>query len=874
MAYVLPSRKAFSDAVTRTFLKYRDKSADLSRKGFELFTYQKMVRDYLLIETPYRGLLFYHGLGSGKTCSSIAVAESLMSTNKVYVLTPASLRENYLQEIRRCGDPVYAIDQHWEMRIVRTDEDKKQALGMGISESYLDKHLRYFVTIPGVEANFRALPREQQQGIDEQIDDVIHQRFNFINYNGISTQNVDKILPPDQPELFHNSVIIIEEAHNLIGSVVNERGIKQKLYDMLYHAKNTKIVCLSGTPIINRPQEIAFLMNLLRGPIERISIPTKSAISWDEGLMTTFFRALKDVDTIEYNSVKRTIMLTRNPPYFESVYSEKGERIAVKYNKEFEQEKDIKKWVESWRAKFQIQFAGVELVDKPEHMFVEELECLPTDYEQFMNTFVDGLSIKNAMLFQRRIQGLVSFFKGADESLLPKRLEEENTLQKISMSDAQFLRYLEERHEEIRKESRKSRMKADLNENLGSFRIATRLICDYSVPSELKTITPEGETEETTVEKPEILKKLKENPAKYLSEEGLKVYSPKMLQMLKDMKESIGEPGKFRNQLVYSQHKTLEGLGIFGAILEANGFQQYKLVKRQGIWEEDPSMKKGVPSYGLYTGEQSDEERGLYLQIFNEKYLDSFPQSLKDSITEHRLCVFMISSAGAEGITTANVRDVYVMEPHWNPSRIDQVIGRAIRIGSHSTLPAEERNVRVRMYITVFSDQQKTTNEGPNIVSIRRNDMVLKRYEGTEPFPSFMSSDEFLYEVSYEKGRIIKNVTHLLKQSAIDCELHRKLHTREQPVVQCLRFDTTAGPEDLAYKPNYKTEETDTLYKRNVTRRTRKLQLIRVKGNLMILDPDTNELFDASAFQDTQRLLRLGTLTKPGEIRFFTSVVS
>ena len=873
MAYVLPNRKAFSDAVTRTFLKYRDKNADLSRTGFELFTYQKLVRDYLLIETPYRGLLFYHGLGSGKTCSSIAVAESLMSTNKVYVLTPASLRENYLQEIRRCGDPVYAIDQYWEMRPVRSDEDKAQAIALGISEAYLDRHLRYFITVPGREPNFRNLPREQQQGIDTQIDDVIHSRFNFINYNGISSQNVDKVLPPDQPDLFDNSVIIIEEAHNLIGSVVNDRQTKKKLYDMLYHAKNTKIVCLSGTPIINRPQEIAFLMNLLRGPIERISIPTKSAVSWDEGQMTSFFRALKDVDTIEYNSVKRIIMLTRNPPYFESVYNEKGERIAVKHNKEFEQEKNIKKWVDTWRNRFETSFGGIELVSN-EFLIAEELECLPTDYEQFMNTFVDGLSIKNALLFQRRIQGLVSFFKGADESLLPKRLEEDHTLQKIPMSDNQFLRYLEERHEEIRKESRKSRMKADLNENLGSFRIATRLVCDYAVPPELKVTIDEGADEETTVEKPEILNKLREHPEKYLSEEALKRYSPKLLKMLTDMKASIGEAGKFRNQLVYSQHKTLEGLGVFSAVLEANGFQPYKLVKKQGIWEEDSSMKKGIPAYAKYTGDESEEERALYLQIFNEKYGDNFPQSLKDSITEHRLCVFMISSAGAEGITTANVREVYVMEPHWNPSRIDQVIGRAIRIGSHSTLSPDERTVRVRMYLTVFSTEQMTTNDGPNIVSIRRNDMILKRYEGTEPYPAFMSSDEFLYEVSYEKGRIIKNVTHLLKQSAVDCELHRKLHTREQPIVQCLRFDTTAGPEDLAFKPNYKNEETDTLYQRNIVRRSRKLHLIRVKGMVLVLDPDTNEIFDASAFQDTQRLLRLGSLVKAGEIRFFTSVVS
>ena len=51
---------------------------------------------------------------------------------------------------------------------------------------------------------------------------------------------------------------------------------------------------------------------------------------------------MKDVDTIEYNSVKRTIMLTRNPPFFETQYNEKGERTSVKYNKDFKQNPNIK----------------------------------------------------------------------------------------------------------------------------------------------------------------------------------------------------------------------------------------------------------------------------------------------------------------------------------------------------------------------------------------------------------------------------------------------------------------------------------------------------------------------------------------------------
>ena len=102
-AYVLPNRKAFSEYIVRIFRNYRDSAKDaddeaedlcMKQAGStsrELLSYQKLVRDYLLIETPYRGLLLYHGLGSGKTCSSIAIAESLMTTKKVFILSPASL---------------------------------------------------------------------------------------------------------------------------------------------------------------------------------------------------------------------------------------------------------------------------------------------------------------------------------------------------------------------------------------------------------------------------------------------------------------------------------------------------------------------------------------------------------------------------------------------------------------------------------------------------------------------------------------------------------------------------------------------------------------------------------------------------------------
>jgi Type III restriction enzyme, res subunit/Helicase conserved C-terminal domain len=877
MSYVLPDRKAFVDSITRIFLKYRQKDEDGKEKsGFELKSYQKLVRDYLLIETPYRGLLIYHGLGSGKTCSAIAVAESLMTTKKVYVLLPASLKANFLGEIRSCGDPVYKKDSHWVEKSIRTSEDRDTAKSLGISDEYLDKNGRYFMTVKGAAPNFQTLSRDQQKGIDTQIDDLINSRFTFINYNGVQTANFDKLFP--STHMFDDSVVIIDEAHNLIGSVVSERELKMKVYDMIYNAKSCKVVALSGTPTINRPQEIAYLMNLLRGPIERVVVPTKAAMAWDEALMTAFFRHQKDVDTIEYNSVKHELKLTRNPPYFESVYNDKGDRIAVKYNKDSKQEPDIKKWVSEWKTEFETKFAGVELLGE-DKMSVEKLECLPTEYEGpngFINTFVDGLNIKNALMFGRRIQGLVSYFRGADEKLLPKRLDEDKTLTKIEMSDEQYLRYLEARNIEIQRESRKKR-NPSLNDELGSYRMTSRLVCNFAVPPEFKYKIEDGETEMSLQGKPipedklEILKKIEADPDRFLTPKNLVHFSPKLAQMLKDLKSTVGKFGELNNQFVYSEYRSLEGLGIFGLILNHNGFQPYKLKKEGGQWRED-DMEKGVPAYAFYTGEESEEERELMRLVFNEEK-DKLPASLADSVKERKLCIMMGTKSAAEGITLLNVRNVYIMEPYWNPARIEQVIGRAIRLHSHDKLPEDQRDVTVKLYMSVFSEKQLKDQDGPNITLIRRNDMGTKRYEGDEPKDAFMTSDEFLYETAFEKGRIIKSIATILKQAAVDCEIHRKLHSKEQPVIQCMRFDTTVTAEDLAYRPSYLNDEKDTLYERNIVKKNRKLQIIKVKGMVMILDPKTNEIFDYLAFQDNKRLFQIGSRNGPNAISFFPHVV-
>ena len=861
--YVLPNRKTFADYITRVFLKYRcNKEAPGNR---ELFPYQKIIRDYLLIETPYRGLLVYHGLGSGKTCSSIAVAESLLSTSKVFVMLPKSLEENYLGEIRKCGDPIYAYDQHWTMKVL-DEKTRAEALALGISRQFLERNGKFYVTTIGEEANYKNLPSSEKELIGKQIEDIINQRFTFIAYNGLNSSNINRVVPPDEPNKFDDTVVIVDEVHDFISRIVNKSDIARKLYDAIYHAKRCKIVALSGTPIINRPNEIACLMNLLRGPIERVNISFKNPPQWDEERMTTVLRSVPDVDTIEFNTIKKTVMVTRNPPQFRSVYNEKGDRIAVQYIKDMKYSPNANEWVSSWKDKFETDVGGAEIA--LERTNVEELECLPSEYEEFASTFLDGLLIKNPLLFKKRIQGLVSYYRGADESVLPRRVDDDKMLELVPMSKEQFARYLDVRWNEMKNDSKK---RMSLNDDLKTFRVKSRLVCNYAVPPDLRDTSNDSDnlTEDDLNPKEMVMAKMRSNPAKYLSKQALTIFSPKMLRMLENIEESIqGE--KRRSQFVYSNYRTLEGLGVFSAILDANGWQEYRIVKINNQWVEDPTMDQTKPAYAFYTGEESAELRELARQVFNQTYADDFPESLKASLEgkTRKLCLLMASSSGAQGITLMNVRHVHLMEPHWTPTRHDQVIGRAIRINSHASLPEQERTVRVSFYLSVFTDEQAKSTEYPNIVPIRRNDTGLKRYMGEQAVEAFMSTDESLYEVAYEKDVIGKRISLLLKEGAIDCEIHRKLHGKEKPVISCMRFDTNATGEDLAFRPSIKNDDLDVSYLRNMMSRVRNLQKVQIKEMIFYIDKKTSEVFDGPAFEDNNRLMRIGLLTSPTQIKF------
>ena len=86
------------------------------------------------------------------------------------------------------------------------------------------------------------------------------------------------------------------------------------------------------------------------------------------------------------------------------------------------------------------------------------------------------------------------------------------------------------------------------------------------------------------------------------------------------------------------------------------------------------------------------------------------PKSKRAEIVEkynkNELQVLFISKAGGEGLDLKETRNIILLEPSWNQSTEDQIIGRGIRYKSHFDLPKKEQHVDIyRLYLIKPSDK-------------------------------------------------------------------------------------------------------------------------------------------------------------------------
>lgn len=216
-----------------------------SASSFRLTQNQVFLKNFLSPHTPYNGILLFHSVGTGKTCSAISIAEQFKSVfdKKVLVLMPTNLKENFRKQI---------YDVNKVEQCTRT--------------KYIDQ-------VPG-----RLLLKKDV--LEKRVNKIIHDNYEFMGFQEFANSvnrikdNIERIHKKAEiadakfrsrlKEVYSNRVIIIDEVHN-VRSVKDDtqRIVPPILMKVLQTAENVKLILLTATPMFNNAREIVWLINLL-----------------------------------------------------------------------------------------------------------------------------------------------------------------------------------------------------------------------------------------------------------------------------------------------------------------------------------------------------------------------------------------------------------------------------------------------------------------------------------------------------------------------------------------------------------------------------------------------------------------------------------
>lgn len=638
--WVLPDNVKFHEKMMKKFKEYesqmdklqtqdcsyyRKKTDTCGNKTINLFPYQRIVRKFINDETPYRGLLVYHKVGAGKTFTGVSVAEFM--NRKVIILCPAVLKRTWIEHIIK-----YACDKH-----NITWEEWNKALK--------DKKLM------------------------KPIIKKINQKYSFISLDAPNSREILKRYMP-----LDNKLIIIDECHNLAHQIISPNSKNgEPIYNMIMNAKNIKLLCMSATPLVGDPYELAIIFNMLRGYI---------------------------------------------------------------------------------------------LVDKNKY------ELFPSDYKEFIKYFVDYQNnrIINKNVFQERIYGLVSYYRGIKD---PKNLIFPTLIGpqiiNIDMSGKQWSIYVRFREKELDEERiighKKQEFKALAHKKPGrqtstTYRTKSRRACNFILPTKDK----DGHLLEYPHKKldtfgwDQLLKRIPDYALKL--NEKLSEYSPKLAWILNDLKnKSKGIV------MIYSDFITF-GVDISKLIFQANGFTEYS---------SDLNKGKDYYRYAVVSGRIEQDRRNSIMRILNQS----------DNKYGKNIRIFIVSSVIAEGLSIKNLRYMYILEPYWQDIRIEQVIGRGTRICSHYDLPPKERTLEV--YILLANVPNNT--DARKVLGEKNN----------------LTTDQVIYDHAKKRRELLDQFLLAIQQVAIDCEILKKHNKNDEdpfPLKDCVHCKNTNSTNPVFY-PNF-----------------------------------------------------------------------
>jgi len=536
----------------------------------------------------------------------------------------------------------------------------------------------------------------------------------FIHYDSpIADRDfLDKVKRADSSK---QSLFIIDEGHRFINNVYNNISSKngkraQVIYDYIQQEKkenpNVRVMLLSATPAVNNPFEFALIFNLLRPG----TFPTSEAIFEQIFISSTNFQSLNENTK---NMFQRRILGLVS--YYIGATPDKFPSKTIHYKAI-----TMEKYQESVYNHFEeIEEEREKLNRKLSRGRVGEEISTYNAYTRQASNFVfphitdtiNGEARPRPGKFKIKLEDAEKIDEGKDISKIKEMKLNDKEAAAYDAAIKSFVNGFTNYCKDFHNKDKQA---------------------NYTLQDDIKTWrTKYNSSFSSFLEK--------ENKKSKLFD-VLNTCSPKFVTCIFNILKSNSPV------LVYSNYVLMEGLQILKIYLSFFGFIDY---------HSEKSEKYDGFRYIEYHGAINREIREENKKIYNDK----------ENINGKNVKIIMISPAGAEGITLHNTRQVHILEPFWNEARIEQIIGRAVRMCVHKDLPMADRKVDIFRYRMIRKGGKETADEKMERISRKKNNLLI----------SFVEA---------------------VKEAAVDCELF-KAHNMMGSKYKCFQFNE----ESLLEKP-------------------------------------------------------------------------
>lgn len=642
--------------------------------SFEISNNQKFLKNFMSPFTPYNGLLLFHAVGSGKTCSAISIAERYYEVyqKKILVVLSSNIKDNFRKQI-------FDINKY----NVQTNES----------------NLCTGTVYPDMVMNKTLLKSEE---IEKRINKLISEKYQFMGYkelvvyvnkiqdkikkNEKNSSKHDRLFYEKISEIFSDRLIIIDEAHNLrMPSDVGNKQIASTFITILKQTKNVKLLLMTATPMFNDSYEIISMLNLLLSNDKR-PLLENSKIFDKNGNITEAGQQLLISTSTGYVSFMRG-----ENPYTYPV------RLYPSINKD-----------PNIITKFPTFDINNEKI--PEKLQITNIELIGSKMSDLQKTTYDSFS---------------SAIDIANEATPASTATTATTVTTASTASTATTDSTESTADSIySQESQEEYENKDMQNKIQTSNII------YPGNTSTKSYGKIGFYS--------IFNKNNKNKFSYkdkdkqeiLTYDNIHLYSPKIRKIIEYILNSTGIV------FVYSQYY-YSGILPLAIALEHIGFLKYSANSSTSITHNISINNKFAgkrPSYIILSRDKD-------ISPHNDQEI-AMSKSLENKNGE-LIKVIIVSKIGTEGIDFKRIREVHILEPWFNLSRIEQIIGRAVRTYSHIDLPEELRNVTI--YMHAIYDNNKET------IDLR------------------------MYRIADNKNTRIKKIEKILQENSIDCNLNKDI---------------------------------------------------------------------------------------------------